>query len=265
MYKATYTARRIVMFNSEKIKAETNRPLPEHIAMIMDGNGRYAKRMGMPRIKGHYEGMQNVKRIVRHAANINIKYLTLYAFSTENWTRPKSEVKYLLKLPTDFLGTFLPELMEKNVKVTTIGDFNALPIHTKKAVQTAIDKTENNTGLNLIFALNYGSRDEIQDALKAMIRDVEQGHLSIDDIDNQKIDDYLMTRDIPDPEMIIRTSGEYRLSNFLLWQSSYSELFFSHTFWPEFTTEEMDELISQYQNRERRFGGLNEEEDVNED
>ena len=209
--------------------------------------------------------MQNVKSIVRHLSNLDVKYLTLYAFSTENWSRPSSEVKYLLKLPTDFLGTFLPELMEKNVKVTTIGHFNDLPKHTKKAVQTAIDRTKDNTGLNLIFALNYGARDEIQWAIKNIVKDAKAGRIDEEEIDNNLIDSYLMTNGIPDPEMIIRTSGEYRLSNFLLWQSSYSELFFSHTLWPEFSTEELDDLIYQYQKRERRFGGLKEEDGVDED
>ncbi len=253
------------MFKATKSQTVNARPLPKHIAIIMDGNGRYAQLRGLPRIKGHYEGMQNVKSIVRHLSNLDVKYLTLYAFSTENWSRPSSEVKYLLKLPTDFLGTFLPELMEKNVKVTTIGHFNDLPKHTKKAVQTAIDRTKDNTGLNLIFALNYGARDEIQWAIKNIVKDAKAGRIDEEEIDNNLIDSYLMTNGIPDPEMIIRTSGEYRLSNFLLWQSSYSELFFSHTLWPEFSTEELDDLIYQYQKRERRFGGLKEEDGVDED
>lgn len=253
------------MFKATKNKSLTPRPLPEHIALIMDGNGRYAKMRNMPRIKGHYEGMQNVKRIVRHASDIKIKYLTLYAFSTENWSRPRSEVNYLLKLPTDFLSTFLPELMEKNVIVKTIGDFEALPAHTRKAVQTAIDKTADNTGLTLVFALNYGGRDELVYAVKEMMKEVQAGRLQADSIDDKTFDDYLMTSGMPDPEMIIRTSGEYRLSNFLLWQASYSELFFSNTLWPEFGTAELDDLIVQYQNRERRFGGLNEEDEIDED
>ena len=253
------------MFKATKSQTVNTRPLPKHIAIIMDGNGRYAQLRGLPRIKGHYEGMQNVKSIVRHLSNLDVKYLTLYAFSTENWSRPSSEVKYLLKLPTDFLGTFLPELMEKNVKVTTIGHFNDLPKHTKKAVQTAIDRTKDNTGLNLIFALNYGARDEIQWAIKNIVKDAKAGRIDEEEIDNNLIDSYLMTNGIPDPEMIIRTSGEYRLSNFLLWQSSYSELFFSHTLWPEFSTEELDDLIYQYQKRERRFGGLKEEDGVDDD
>lgn len=253
------------MFKATKGKTLTERPIPEHIAIIMDGNGRYAKMRNMPRIKGHYEGMQNVKRIVRHASDINLKYLTLYAFSTENWSRPKSEVNYLLKLPTDFLGSFLPELIEKNVVVKTIGDFEALPGHTRKAVQTAIDKTSENTGLTLVFALNYGGRDELIGAVKQMLKDNADGALDAESIDSDTIDNYLMTKDIPDPEMIIRTSGEYRLSNFLLWQASYSELFFSNTLWPEFSTAELDDLINQYQSRERRFGGLNEEDVIDED
>ena len=253
------------MFKATKDKSLIERPVPEHIAMIMDGNGRYAKLRNLPRIKGHYEGMQNVKRIVRHAADINLKYLTLYAFSTENWARPKSEVNYLLKLPTDFLSTFLPELIEKNVKVKTIGDFEALPKHTRKAVSTAIDKTAENTGLTLVFALNYGGRDELIGAVKDIAADISVGRLQADNIDSKTIDDYLMTKNMPDPEMIIRTSGEYRLSNFLLWQASYSELFFSNTLWPEFSTDELDDLILQYQKRERRFGGLNEEDAIDED
>lgn len=253
------------MFKTKKNKFLTVRPIPEHIAIIMDGNGRYAKMRSMPRIKGHYEGMQNVKRIVRHAADIEIKYLTLYAFSTENWSRPKSEVSYLLKLPTDFLSTFLPELMEKNVIVKTIGDLEALPKHTRKAVQTAMEKTAGNTGLTLVFALNYGGRDELIGAVKDMITDVQAGRLDAESLDSKVFDNYLMTKDIPDPEMIIRTSGEYRLSNFLLWQASYSELFFSNTLWPEFTIDELDDLIHQYQKRERRFGGLNEEDVIDED
>ena len=253
------------MFKATKDKSLIERPVPEHIAMIMDGNGRYAKLRNLPRIKGHYEGMQNVKRIVRHAADINLKYLTLYAFSTENWARPKSEVNYLLKLPTDFLSTFLPELIEKNVKVKTIGDFEALPKHTRKAVSTAIDKTAENTGLTLVFALNYGGRDELIGAVKDIAADISAGRLQADNINSKTIDDYLMTKNMPDPEMIIRTSGEYRLSNFLLWQASYSELFFSNTLWPEFSTDELDDLILQYQKRERRFGGLNEEDAIDED
>ncbi|CAM4225324.1 isoprenyl transferase [Lacicoccus alkaliphilus] len=243
-----------------KKELKTAKDLPLHIAMIMDGNGRYAQLKRRPRVHGHYEGMQNVKRITRHASDIGIKYLTLYAFSTENWSRPSSEVSYLMKLPGDFLGTFLPELIEKNVKVTTIGNLEDLPKHTIKAVMKAVDDTKDNTGLNLIFALNYGGRDELVQAFKAMHEDLDSGRLSLESVDDATIDRYLMTTSIPDPEMIIRTSGEYRLSNFLLWQSSYSELFFTETLWPDFAAEELDDLIEQYRRRDRRFGGLNNKE-----
>ncbi|MCD2136663.1 isoprenyl transferase [Salinicoccus halitifaciens] len=244
-----------------KKEPKMTKDLPLHIAMIMDGNGRYAQMKKRPRVHGHYEGMQNVKRITRHASDIGIKYLTLYAFSTENWSRPSSEVSYLMKLPGDFLGTFLPELIEKNVKVTVIGNLEGLPKHTIKAVMKAVDETADNTGLNLIFALNYGGRDELIQAFRAMHEDINGGHLSLEALNDETVGRYLMTAPAPDPEMIIRTSGEYRLSNFLLWQSSYSELFFTDTLWPEFSAEEMDELIEQYRRRDRRFGGLNDKEE----
>lgn len=244
-----------------KKESKMTKDLPLHIAMIMDGNGRYAQMKKRPRVHGHYEGMQNVKRITRHASDIGIKYLTLYAFSTENWSRPSSEVSYLMKLPGDFLGTFLPELIEKNVKVTIIGNLDGLPKHTIKAVTRAVDETADNTGLNLIFALNYGGRDELVQAFRAMHEDINSGRLSLDAVDDAAVGRYLMTAPAPDPEMIIRTSGEYRLSNFLLWQSSYSELFFTDTLWPEFSAGEMDELIEQYRRRDRRFGGLNDKEE----
>lgn len=251
--------------NESRALAVANEEVPAHIAIIMDGNGRWAKKRSLPRIAGHHEGMKTVRKITKLANHLGVSVLTLYAFSTENWSRPKSEVNYLLKLPTDFLSTFLPELIEKNVIVKTIGEFEALPKHTRKAVQTAIDKTAGNTGLTLVFALNYGGRDELIGAVKEIIADVQAGTLDADSIDSRKFEDYLMTKDMPDPEMIIRTSGEYRLSNFLLWQASYSELFFSNTLWPEFSTDELDDLIAQYQKRERRFGGLNEEDVIDED
>jgi len=249
------------MFGWKKQKQSAGtRALPEHIAIIMDGNGRYAKQRNRPRVNGHYEGMQNVKRITRHASDIGIKYLTLYAFSTENWSRPKSEVSYLMKLPGDFLGAFLPELIEKNVKVITIGNSDSLPGHTVKAVAEAVEKTRDNTGLTLVFALNYGGRDELVRGIREIAGEVSAGKLDIEDISQETVDRHLYTKHMPEPEMMIRTSGEYRLSNFLLWQSSYSELFFTDTLWPEFTEDELDVMISQYQKRSRRFGGLDEEE-----
>lgn len=235
---------------------EDKKQLPKHIGIIMDGNGRYAKQRNLPRIKGHTEGMENVKRITTYCANKGIEYLTLYAFSTENWSRPKSEVNFLMRLPIDFLGHFLPDLIRENVRVKTIGNVHELPKNTQKAVAEAIDSTKDNTGLTLIFALNYGARDEVVQAIKKMYSDIESSKLSTSDINIDLMNDYLMTREFPDPDMIIRTSGEYRLSNFLLWQSSYSELFFTDTFWPDFKAEELEEMIDNYRTRERRFGSL---------
>lgn len=238
---------------------ENKKPLPKHIGIIMDGNGRYAKQRNLPRIKGHSEGMENVKRITTYCSKLGIEYLTLYAFSTENWTRPKSEVNFLMRLPIDFLGHFLPELIRENVRVKTIGNVHELPKNTQKAVAEAIESTAHNTGLTLIFALNYGGRDEVVQAIKHIYKDVSAQKFSIEDVDMNVIDDYLMTREYPDPDMIVRTSGEYRLSNFLLWQSSYSELFFTDTLWPEFHEDELQEMIDDYRRRERRFGGLKKE------
>ncbi|RXK18987.1 isoprenyl transferase [Macrococcus sp. DPC7161] len=230
--------------------------IPEHIAIIMDGNGRWAKQRKMPRIKGHYEGMQTVKKITRHASDLGVKYLTLYAFSTENWTRPTEEVNYLMKLPGDFLSTFLPELMEKNVRVETIGFIDALPEHTRKAVLEAIEKTKNNTGLTLVFALNYGGKKEIVAAVQMIADLYKENKVTLDDINETTFNDYLFTKNIPDPELLIRTSGEQRLSNFLIWQSSYSEFVFDDTLWPDFNENNLEQAIKTYQERHRRFGGL---------
>nr|WP_263313497.1 isoprenyl transferase [Mammaliicoccus sp. Marseille-Q6498] len=235
---------------------EIDLKVPDHIAIIMDGNGRWAKNKKMPRIKGHYEGMQTVKKITRKANDLGIKYLTLYAFSTENWSRPEDEVKYLMKLPGDFLKTFLPELIEKNVKVTTIGFTEKLPKHTKRAIEEAIEQTKDNTGLNLVFALNYGGRAEIVNAVKELYHEVEDGRLSIDELDEDHIKNHLFTSEIPDPELLIRTSGEERLSNFLIWQSSYSEFVFTKTLWPDFDEQSLIDCLKIYQSRQRRFGGL---------
>lgn len=230
--------------------------IPKHIAIIMDGNGRWAKQKKMPRIKGHYEGMQTVKKITRYASDLGVKYLTLYAFSTENWSRPKDEVNYLMKLPGDFLNTFLPELIEKNVKVETIGFIDDLPEHTKKAVLEAKEKTKHNTGLTLVFALNYGGRKEIISAVQLIAERYKSGEISLDEISETHFNDYLFTANMPDPELLIRTSGEERLSNFLIWQCSYSEFVFVDEFWPDFNEESLAQCISIYQNRHRRFGGL---------
>ncbi len=231
--------------------------IPEHIAIIMDGNGRWAKQRRMPRIKGHYQGMQTIKTITRAANDLNVKYLTLYAFSTENWSRPEEEVNYIMGLPVNFLNTFLPELIEKNVKVETIGFIEQLPQKTIQAIEEAKRKTAQNTGLTLIFAINYGGRAEIISGMKSLIKDLKNGSdIDVDHLDENVFQKYLMTSDYPDPELLIRTSGEQRISNFLIWQMSYSEFIFNQKMWPDFDEDELKSCIKTYQSRQRRFGGL---------
>ncbi|EHY92550.1 undecaprenyl pyrophosphate synthetase [Staphylococcus saprophyticus subsp. saprophyticus KACC 16562] len=222
----------------------------------MDGNGRWAKQRKLPRIKGHYQGMQTVKKITKVASDIGIKYLTLYAFSTENWTRPENEVNYIMNLPVNFLKTFLPELIENNVKVETIGFMEYLPSSTLKAIAKAKEDTKDNTGLKLIFAINYGGRAEILNSVKTIYDELTAKGLTSDDITEQMIDDHLMTHAYPDPDLLIRTSGEQRISNFLIWQVSYSEFIFNEKLWPDFDKEELINCIKIYQSRQRRFGGL---------
>ncbi|QPA32082.1 isoprenyl transferase [Thermaerobacillus caldiproteolyticus] len=231
-------------------------PIPEHVAIIMDGNGRWAKKRALPRAAGHYEGMQVVRKITRFANELGIKVLTLYAFSTENWKRPKSEVEYLMKLPEQFLTTFLPELIEENVNVRVIGNREQLPDHTRRAVEQAIAETKQNTGLILNFALNYGSRAEITYAIQSIAKQVEKGLLSPEDINEDLVASYLMTKDLADPDLLIRTSGEIRLSNFMLWQLAYTEFWFTDVLWPDFTEQHLLEAIAEFQKRGRRFGGV---------
>ncbi|MGG2953511.1 isoprenyl transferase [Geobacillus stearothermophilus] len=231
-------------------------PIPNHVAIIMDGNGRWAKKRALPRVAGHYEGMQVVRKITRFANELGIQILSLYAFSTENWKRPKTEVDYLMKLPEQFLTTFLPELVAENVKVQVIGHMDGLPDHTRRAVEQAIHETSGNTGLILNFALNYGSRAEIAAAVKRIAEDVERGVLAPDDITEPLISSYLMTNGLKDPDLLIRTSGEIRLSNFMLWQLAYTELWFTDVLWPDFTEQHFLEAIAAYQRRDRRFGGV---------
>lgn len=230
--------------------------IPEHVAIIMDGNGRWAKQRKLPRIKGHYQGTQTVKNITKVASDLGIKYLTLYAFSTENWSRPENEVNYIMSLPGTFLKTFLPELIENNVKVETIGFLEHLPNSTLKAIAKAKEDTKHNTGLKLIFAMNYGGRAEIVNSVKKIYDQLTAKGLSSDEITEQMIDEYLMTHAYPDPDLLIRTSGEQRISNFLIWQVSYSEFIFNEKLWPDFNKEELINCIKIYQSRQRRFGGL---------
>ena len=242
----------------EKIEEKKLKKIPTHVAIIMDGNGRWAKKRNMPRVKGHYEGMQTVKKITKYASKLGIQYLTLYAFSTENWARPKEEVSYLMDLPEKMFTSFMPELMENNVKVEVIGVVEKLPESTRKAVEDAIEQTKNNTGLKLVFALNYGSKDEIVTAVKRIAQGATNNEYKVEEIDEQLISDNLFTKDTPDPDLLIRTSGEQRISNFLLWQIAYSEFIFTKVAWPDFVEEEFYKALLEYQSRDRRFGGLNE-------
>lgn len=230
--------------------------VPSHIAIIMDGNGRWANKRALPRVAGHHEGMKVVRKITRVANQLGVKVLTLYAFSTENWKRPKTEVDYLMKLPEEFLGTFLPELIEENVKVQMIGYKEELPPHTIGAVDKAIRETKDNTGLILNFALNYGSRAEIIEAVKSVLNDCKSGILNENEITEEIFAKHLMTKALPDPDLLIRTSGEIRLSNFMLWQLAYTEFWFTDVLWPDFTENHLLEAIEVFQNRQRRFGGV---------
>ncbi|MEN1966843.1 isoprenyl transferase [Lentibacillus sp. N15] len=240
--------------NELEISEQDN--IPKHVAIIMDGNGRWAKKRGLPRIAGHKEGMNVVKEIVKTASACHVEILTLYAFSTENWKRPKPEVEFLMKLPKEFLHIYLPELMENNVRIDTIGNFDGLPNHTKEAIQYAKKKTRNNNGLLLNFALNYGSRYEIMQAIKEIMTDIDGKKLSFDALDEQTFSEYLYTTGLTDPDLLIRTSGEQRLSNFLLWQVAYSEFWFTDVLWPDFNEEIFRKALHDYQQRKRRYGGI---------
>ncbi|MBV7503738.1 isoprenyl transferase [Bacillus sp. sid0103] len=231
-------------------------PVPEHVAIIMDGNGRWAKKRALPRIAGHHEGMKVVRKTTKLANELGIKTLTLYAFSTENWKRPKNEVEFIMSLPDEFLGTFLPDLIAENVQVRMMGYKDQLPVHTMRAIEKAIEDTKNNDGLVLNFALNYGSRAEILDAVKKVLNDSKSGKLKETDLDEKVFSSYLMTGNFSDPDLLIRTSGEIRLSNFMLWQLAYSEFWFTDVLWPDFSEEHLLEAIETYQKRQRRFGGI---------
>jgi len=230
--------------------------VPSHVAIIMDGNGRWAKKRALPRVAGHHEGMKVVRKITKLANELGVKTLTVYAFSTENWKRPKMEVDFLMKLPEEFLGTFLPELIEENVRVDMIGYMDKLPEHTRNAVGKAMEDTKENTGLILNFALNYGSRAEILDGVKSVLLDVKSGIINENELTEEVFSSYLMTKDLNDPDLLIRTSGEIRLSNFMLWQLAYTEFWFTDVLWPDFNEEHFVEAIEAFQSRQRRFGGV---------
>ena len=224
--------------------------MPKHIAIIMDGNGRWAKARNKERTFGHVEGTKNVLNIAIAAKDFGVKVLTLYAFSTENWARPKSEVAFLMKLPKVFIDEYLKELMDNNIKIQTIGHYQKLPKETVKVLDYAIAQTKNNDGMILNFALNYGSKDEIVHSVNTLLKQGKT-HVTMQDIE-----EHLMTADLLDVDLCIRTSGEQRLSNFLLWQLAYAELYFTDVAWPDFDKDQLALAINKYRHRERRFGGL---------
>ena len=228
--------------------------IPDHVAIIMDGNGRWASDRSLPRIAGHREGINSVREITRVCGEIGIKHLTLYTFSTENWRRPPSEVKALMSLLLKTINIEIRQLHKNNVKFTIIGELESLPIPTVKGLKNGVTLTSKNSGLNLCLALNYGSRKEILDAVKSTILKVQKKELEIDQVDEAFFSKQLYTKNIPDPDLLIRTSGEYRLSNFLLWQSAYTEIYLTDAYWPSFRSQQLFESINDYQNRERRFG-----------
>ena len=233
--------------------------IPRHIAIIMDGNGRWAKRQGMARMFGHRQGVETVHRITEAAAELGVEYLTLYAFSTENWNRPKEEVDALMALLVDTIAKETPTLMKNNIRLQTIGDINRLPQATHDKFLACIEQTSQNTGLTLVIALSYSARWEIIQATSQIAQAVKDGSMLLEDINEEAISAHLTTCDMPDPDLLIRTSGELRISNFLLWQLAYAELYFTDCLWPEFTNEEFYRAIVDYQHRERRFGKTSEQ------
>ena len=240
---------------SEDLLARINKAqLPKHIAIIMDGNGRWAEEKGQDRLYGHFHGVESVRNIVEGAAELGIGYLTLYAFSTENWERPENEVQGLMALLVDTIRKEVPVLNKNNIRLHVIGDMNMLPDFARQELQEALDMTAANTGLNLIMALSYSSRWELVNAVKNIGLDVKAGRINPESISQDTLQQYLSTSQFPDPELMIRTSGEYRISNFLLYQLAYAELYFTDTRWPDFRKENLYEAIVNYQSRQRRFG-----------
>lgn len=235
--------------------------LPAHVAIIMDGNGRWAKSRGLGRGEGHKEGIGSIRRVVEAASKIAVPYLTLYAFSTENWSRPSDEVNGLMDLMVYAIANETDGLKKNNVRIRSIGDMNRLPNHARAALQTCIDETKNGTGLTLVLALSYSSKWELADATRRISGDVLRGVLREDDITEDTLGSYLTTYDIPDPDLLVRTGGEQRISNFLLWQCAYAEFYFTETFWPDFGEEDFYKAILDYQTRERRYGKTSEQVD----
>jgi undecaprenyl diphosphate synthase len=233
--------------------------LPQHVAIIMDGNGRWAKKKGNPRIFGHKNAIKSVRDVTEAAAELQIKYLTLYAFSTENWNRPKMEVQALMSLLVSTINSEVKTLNKNNIRLLAIGNLKSLPENVFNKLKDAIDNTAKNTGMSLVLALSYGSKWEIVNAVKNIARDCNEGKIEIEAIDEKLFDKYLDTTEMPDPELLIRTSGEMRISNFLLWQIAYAELYFTDVLWPDFSKNDFYEAIIDFQSRERRFGKTSEQ------
>jgi undecaprenyl diphosphate synthase len=233
--------------------------VPKHIAIIMDGNGRWAKKQGQERLFGHNTGVESVRGTLKAAQKMGVKYLTLYAFSTENWNRPKDEVDGLMNLLVQSIANEVDELNESGVRMLSIGDDSQLPKEAQEELKAAMDKTAHNTNINLVLALNYSSRWEITQAMQHVAQDIKNGTLEPSEINAELISSYLATKDIPDPELLIRTSGEYRISNFLLWQIAYTEFHFTDILWPDFRDEDLYQAVIDYQTRERRFGQITEQ------
>jgi len=230
--------------------------LPRHVAIIMDGNGRWATQRGLPRVAGHHEGVKAVRRIVRAAAGLGLEYLTLYAFSTENWSRPKPEVATLMRLLEETIYRELPELMENQVRVRVIGRPSGMPRPVRRGIDHIVHATQGNPGLTLLLAFNYGGRDELLDAFRAIARRIQTGELSPDDVSEAHVRAALYAADVPDPDLLIRTSGEMRVSNFLLWQIAYTEFWVTSVLWPDFGPGDLYRAIHDFQGRTRRFGGV---------
>jgi undecaprenyl diphosphate synthase len=233
--------------------------MPRHIAIIMDGNGRWAKKQGLARVFGHKRGVETVHNITVAATELGIEYLTLYTFSTENWNRPKEEIDALMNLLVDTIVKETPTLMDNNVRLLTIGDLNRLPEAARRKFMACVEQTAGNTGLSMVIALSYSARWEIINAMQTAVRRAQAGELRAEDVNEQLVSSLMTTANMPDPDLLIRTSGELRISNFLLWQLAYSELYFTECLWPDFTPEELYKAILDYQNRERRFGKTSEQ------
>lgn len=243
-------------FKSKETNEIDKDRLPQHIAIIMDGNGRWAKKRMMPRLIGHKEGVETIREIIKHASQMGIRHMTFYAFSTENWKRPEDEVNGLMELLVNYIRSEIDELHKNNVRMNFIGYLEGLPDLQLREIRRAIAHTGGNTGLSIHIAVNYGSRDEMIRATRKMVESVQAGELALEDVNEKTFADALFTAGIPDPDLVIRTSGEERLSNFLLWQLAYSEFYFTEVLWPDFKSHELDKAILEYQRRHRRYGGI---------